>query len=463
MHRRMMAIGLAAVAVVGSVSGVTLGWASREGGCERQPSRAFTERSQVARGAGLSAALGRSIVTIGSGATETVDVPVPNGVVRHVATRSGIGTAFIDDLRGPDVVVIATSRGVIRLPQPGEAAQPAWSSTGDLAWSMGSYLRLRGKDGVMATIDGPEGGLAVFSPTFTSATEITAVVSEPVRGVARTEDDALNDLWRYDTSRSTWTRITHFAAAAGRWSVIRTPVTAPDGSLEFVRVQGSASTTMRPSFELWRLVGGVATKVRTLPGEMYLAGYVGGQRVWNIYDGASGDWRLYREDVGGGLTDLGCGAVMVDPLATPDPDRANIGSRSGSVSQTPAPTPTPSSTPTPTPTPTPSATASPSASESATPSTTPSPMGLASGVSAVLVGDFGDLQTAQQAAADITQVYGTTVDVEVIDSSVAPNAVQPGVWAVVVPLATDADPLAALMEFRTRMPQFASWSWIVSI
>ena len=62
MRRRMMAVGLAAACAVGSISAVTVGWASRTRGCERRPTRAFTERSQVARGGELSAAVGRSIV-----------------------------------------------------------------------------------------------------------------------------------------------------------------------------------------------------------------------------------------------------------------------------------------------------------------------------------------------------------------------------------------------------------------
>src|SRR5437879_1897270 len=119
MRRRMMAVGLPAACAVGSISAVTVGWASRTRGSARGPTRA-------------------------SGRTQTIDPP--------------------------------------------------------------------------------KNTLAVFSPAFTSVDEITAVASEPVRAFTRTEDDALNDLWRYSATRSTWTRLTHFAARGSRWSVIRTPV-----------------------------------------------------------------------------------------------------------------------------------------------------------------------------------------------------------------------------------------------
>ena len=37
-----------------------------------------------------------------------------------------------------------------------------------------------------------------------------------------------------------------------------------------------------------------------------------------------------------------------------------------------------------------------------------------------------------------------------------------GVWAVVVPIATD-DPEGDLARFRQALPDLADWSWIVSI
>ena len=51
---------------------------------------------------------------------------------------------------------------------------------------------------------------------------------------------------------------------------------------------------------------------------------------------------------------------------------------------------------------------------------------------------------------------------EVVDSLTAPNIVRPGVWAVVMLLPGDADTLAALEDFRSRLPEYQDWSWVVS-
>ena len=51
---------------------------------------------------------------------------------------------------------------------------------------------------------------------------------------------------------------------------------------------------------------------------------------------------------------------------------------------------------------------------------------------------------------------------EVVDSLTAPNIVRPGVWAVVMLLPGDADALDALGDFRSRLPEYQDWSWVVS-
>jgi len=56
---------------------------------------------------------------------------------------------------------------------------------------------------------------------------------------------------------------------------------------------------------------------------------------------------------------------------------------------------------------------------------------------------------------------GTTV--AVIDSTVAPTAIMPGVWAVVTPSPADQDPVSALMAFREQFPQYSTNSWVVSL
>jgi hypothetical protein len=186
---------------------------------------------------------------------------------------------------------------------------------------------------------------------------------------------------------------------------------------------------------------------------MYLAGVLDGRRVWNIFDEGSGEWRLYSERSPQTLVDLGCGAVMVDPRSVDDPDRMPI----RTVAE-PSPTPTP--TPTATPSPEPTSTASPTAAPSDTPTPTPSPIG--SSIAGILVGDFGSFESAVVAQGTIEASYAST-PVEIVDSVTAPNIVRPGVWAVVMLIPNDSDALAALVEFRTRLPQYQDWSWVVSV
>jgi len=50
-----------------------------------------------------------------------------------------------------------------------------------------------------------------------------------------------------------------------------------------------------------------------------------------------------------------------------------------------------------------------------------------------------------------------------VNSTTAPNVVRPGVWAVVMLLPDDVEPLAALDDFRSRLPEYRDWSWVVSV
>ena len=224
-------------------------------------------------------------------------------------------------------------------------------------------------------------------------------------------------------------------------------------------VRGRATATVMPAFELWRVpAGGVASKVRDLPREMYLAGSLDGRRIWNVYDQASGEWRLYAEASPTTLVDLGCGAASVDPARS----RTRTGPRRGSTrshplahatplrrsATDPDPTATPTTSPTPTPTPT------------AHPTTVPPADGYIAGI---LVGDFASPEAADAAVADILATFGDATPVEVVDSLTAPNIVRPGVWAAVMLLPDGVDPLAALADFRSRLPQYQDWSWVVSV
>ena len=190
--------------------------------------------------------------------------------------------------------------------------------------------------------------------------------------------------------------------------------------------------------------------IRDLPREMYLAGTLGGRRVWNIYDQTSGEWRLFVQTSDHRLADLGCGAVAVDPRSVNDPDRGPAPDVDDPTS-TPIPTPTSATGPTPTDTSTPA------------PTQTPSPDPVDGHVAGILVGDFGSIEAANDAAATIQEAFDGAATVEIVDSTTAPNVVRPGVWAAVMLLPADVDVLDALQELRSRLPQYQDWSWVVSI
>jgi cell division septation protein DedD len=466
MHRKAVLIASSLIAsVVGASVGVDLSQASRAGACEPDQSRALISGSAVAEGSGFSAVVGgRSVVVMGTHGDRTAFVPAAAdvGVVRHVTSRPGAGTAFVLDRRGADVVVIETGRGEMRLAQPAEASNPSWSSDGRLVWSLGSRLRLWSSLTSSAfDIAPPAAAIGVFSPVFATDDTVVSVVAEPERGFTRSEGEGLDNLWRYGLRTHRWTRLTAFHASGERWVALRTPIVRDDGVLEFVLVRGVASATTMPAFELWRVsAGGVASQVRRLPREMYLAGRLEGRRIWNIYDRSSGEWRLYSETSAATLVDLGCGAALVDPRSVPDPDLVPP-----RLDTAPTATPTPTVTPTLTPTPTVTPTLTPAPTASPTPTATPTvaPDPADGYIAGILVGDFASPEDADTAVQSIRASFGEATSVEVVNSTTAPNIVRPGVWAVVMLLPDGVDPLISLADFRSRLPEYQDWSWVVSV
>lgn len=461
MDRRATILLTAISIAVGTFAGTSLGRASSAAACPRVQAATVTSTSAVAQGRGLAAAQGRSIIMMDAAGRRAFTAPsVAGAVIGHVASSPGRGTAYVEDRRGPDVIVVVDGRGVTRLPQSSEATQPTWSADGRLVWSVGSELRVwPGAGRATSRILAPRGATAVFSPVFTGKDQVTAVVSMPTPG-AVTEDGSSNDLWAYDLLEGAWSRLTNFPASGDRWTAIRTPILGSDGSLEFVMVTGRASATGLPPFSLWRLAGDRVTKVRDLPREMYLAGTIDGRRVWNVFDQSLGDWRLEAEGANGRFADLGCGRVMVDPRAELDPDRMPA-----RALDSPAPEPSPSPTGSPTPEPTGSPTPEPSGSPlpTATPTTTPTLETLVSPTGAILVGDFATYEEAVGVRESLSASLAEGTTVAVIDSTVAPTAIMPGVWAVVTPIPADQDPVSALMAFREQFPQYSTNSWVVSL
>jgi len=351
---------------------------------------------------------------------------IGQGTIKHAAVRPGVGTAYVIDRAGADIVVAMTREGRDVLPQAAEASNPSWSASGRLAWSTGSAILVR--DPVSGRIDelpAPLQGADVFAPVFLSDRRIAAVVS-PSSDVQVPEGEQLNDLWAIDVAGTRWRRLTHFRAGGDEWVAVRTPI-ARAGGIDFVRVSARGSSTAAPVFELWRYAHGAASRVRRLAGERYLAGRLRGQLVWNRPD-PSNNRSLLQVARSGGMRTIGCGAVLVDPIDVPDPDRRSGGSNVPLRGERPD-------------------------------------LGMASGAGAeevsVIVGDFQTAAEAEAVVREIRRDYPGSL-VEVVENDDAPLAIRPGVFGALLHLPREADPSAAIAAFRAVLPAYTSNSWVVT-
>jgi hypothetical protein len=387
-----------------------------------------TTSPSLGRGTGVWASVGGQLMLAG-GVAPRVSEEAAQGIVRHVSTTPGVGTTYVIDRHGGDVVVAVTGSGVIRVPQIEEATHPTLSRRGTLMWTIAGAVRVRdGATGRIRDIAIPRDGSTMFSPLFVSEGTIAAVVSaqpidDPVEGTVE------DNLFTTPIGRRAWRPVTSFRMHGDHWVAIRTPYRRPDGSIEFVRVTADASETVEPRFELWRVTrAGGARRIRSLPREMYLAGYQGDTRLWNA-PSPTGSARLLAQAPGGRLTAIGCGSVALDPVDAVDPDLRKHGTlvpprvdHPGLDAVAPAPT---------------------------IPEI------------AILVGDFADRTGAELVAGEIGEAY-PELQVDVVDASTAPLAIRPGVWGAILRLPGDVDATASLSEFRRRLPAYAANSWVVT-
>jgi hypothetical protein len=438
---------IAAVVVASTVAGLFTSWAggSPADSAQATPSRGCGRLPAFDRGApglvsgrGLWAVSRGRLVSVDAGRTVTDEglgsvgphgalaTAIRRGTIRHVAVRRDVGTAFVIDRADADVVVTMTREGVDVLPQATEASQPVWSASGRLAWSTGSSIVVRDPvTGEIAGLPSPVRGATVFAPVFLSDRWIAAVVSAPPTDQV-SEGEHLGDLWATDVAGTRWRRLTHFRAGADRWVTIRTPI-ARAGGVDFVRVSARASSTEAPRFELWRYERGAASRVRRLDDERYLAGRLRGHLVWNRPDQTHGK-HLLQVERAGTMHTIGCGAVLVDPIDVPDPDRQGGGSYA------------------------PPRADQPDAVEAAD---------AGADEVAVIVGDFQTLVDAEAVASAIRRVYPGSL-VEVVHHDETPLAIRPGVFGALLHLPRDADPSAAIAAFRAALPAYSSNSWIVT-
>jgi hypothetical protein len=366
------------------------------------------DRADIAAGEGTIAISDRAIVVVGNkkAGCQYMRPALDSGLLRHLAVREGTGTAYVDDEANADHLVVVTEAGTTRIASSAEITHPSWSAEGDLAWAADmTSLRLWSEGAkAVTTIERPSAATAVFSPTFVEGGELAAVGQESVAGVDVYEDDQLNNLWGFDATTERWSKWTDFEADADRWSVIRTPLARPNGSLLFVRITGRASATVQPRFQLWTASDAGARKVRELPGEMFLAGSRNGRLMWNVFSDRCGDWELVVES-SEGLTPVGCGSVLVDPVNLTDPDLEVHDDET---------------------------TTSASAAE-------PVEMG-------VIVGDF----ESKGAAAAVAETLGG--EAKVVTNRAVPLAVRPGAWAVVTEVTGSVTPGEALRTVKRAIP-----------
>jgi hypothetical protein len=445
MYRRtLVAISVAGAVTLGlatgpgpSVAGSAMGRASSPGGC---PTGAPAVPPASSADAGVWVAAHGRLVSPDGSAPRLVGGA--DQVVRHVVSVEGVGTAFIEDGRGADTVVVATAEGVVRLPQRAEALNPALSPSGDLAWSVGSQIRVRDADtGRIERLPVPAGGADAFSPVFVGGGALDVVMSAPPTP-AVPEDEWRNEIWRVSPDR-TWRRLTNFHAGDDRWTAVRTPVAAPEGGIEFILVRGRGSQTREPRFWLMHLGRTGLQRLRTLDHEMYLAGFDGAARLWNVPDVASLRVDLVREAPDGTTETIGCGTTLMDPIDVTDPDRSPASDGSGDSSGGGS-----------------SGGGSPgggSAPVHAQPST-------ATAVSeiGILIGDFATSGEADAAAAIVRAAYGTGAPVRIVSADTAPHAVAPGAYGVLLALSAADDARSALAAFRARLPAYAGSSWLVT-
>jgi hypothetical protein len=338
--------------------------------------------------------------------------------VRHLSGGPDGSLVYVRDAAGDDAVVVEVQGSApVVIPQRGEVMHPSWGADGTLAWGLDDALVVRGADGSISRVPGPRPGGQVVAPAIEGATVVAAVAAGPTRSVP--EGDRSDDLWRF--ADGTWTRLTHFPSDADRWTAIRTPMTSSDGSIWFVVVRGRASATSFPRFALWRLDHGRATLQRSLPGEMYLAGFAAdGRPLWNVPDRANARW-LVRSDDG---RPVGCGAVAVDPMDAVDPDRTGRAA--------------------------PPARGRVGHHELGDPSEV-----------ALLVGDFSGKTAAAVVADRLTRAYAGRYPVDLVYGEHGSAVVRPYAWAVLVRLGAATDGGRELAELRRLVPDLADHTWIV--
>jgi hypothetical protein len=192
-----------------------------------------------------------------------------------------------------------------------------------------------------------------------------------------------------------------------------------------VLVRGRGSEIGVPRFSLWRASGDTVQRIAPLDGERYLAGFgPEGDRLWNVPDRTNEAWLIQRETPGG-LETVGCGAVAVDPMDAPDPDRMGHAAPATRLHE----------------------------ERSVDPG---DPM-----EAALLIGDFPSEVAADVVAQQVAAAYDGGWPVDVVAGGNGSTIVQPDRWAVLVRLPATTDGTAELEAMRGLLPDYADHMWVV--
>ncbi|MGH2701768.1 MAG: hypothetical protein ACRDJT_01335 [Actinomycetota bacterium] len=385
--------------------------------------RYFKRNRVVLLAAGIGIAAGM-VSWVGAPSEEAAGVsarPVPgqeveSGIIRHVVERPGVGTAFVADHAGPDDLSVEIDGVTRTVPTEGEVTNPAISESGTVAWAE-DQARIKVWDprtDEVTTLNRPDSTTAIFSPAFVTNDTIASVGQQPVPGVPG-EDDGLNNLFEVNLDEGAWEPLTSFSGTLTDWTAVRTPVVSPDGDVLFIRVRGDSQATAQPGFELWTTSGEATRRLTKLPGEMYLAGFSGNTLMWNAPSKACEDWGLY-EATPDGLEQIGCGAVLADPLGTVDPDLEHEEHVDFAA-----------------------------------------PSAQAEGDLGVIVGDFASQDLAAEAESRMRDVPGQRV----VSHDSLPHAVAPGAWVVFRPVPQGMSPDHVLDDVRHEVPAYAEMTFVV--
>ena len=357
----------------------------------RVDARARTRSSRAAPVSPRWSAAGRSSCVDGNGDRRAFAAERA-GSVRHVATKAGLGHG-VRARRG------RTGRRRHRDPRPGRPAGPAGRGEppGVVARREAGLVAGLEPAGLVA-VDGLDGRHRGSRGCRRGVLAGLHVRGHRRRGRGRARAGVHTDRGR--RARQPLARRSADAPLEPRHGVPR--LRRSDGSRSGPRscattarssssvVRGVSSALRMPSFELWHVTPagrrreGARPPAGDVPGRRPRTG----ERVWNIDDQSSGEWRLFAESSRPRSWTSGAAPSRSTLARSPTPIAARRRAPRCAVTDDDPVTPTPS----PTPTPAPTATTTPAPSTS--PTVAPDPVdGYVAGI---LVGDFSSVEAAER-------------------------------------------------------------------